>query len=249
MLPVDHRSTAARRYRTCRRRPARSTGPHRRPSSRSSQRPLFCHASSIVWALNRPRKPRILRPRFHWQPPAGRRPREDLEVRVAVHDSRQNDRNPVIWQAGQDYRAADVIQGARRHPAGPARGRSGSGPNASHERHTKEHSMAADNHTAIVENLVEDTELRFTNSPTWCAWSTARPVAGSARPYRMETLLVGRRTTSKAATALQPWERPRSSPVVGSRPSNMAWNSATDASPCSPSVMSPLPYHRPGDSP
>ena len=39
-----------------------------------------------------------------------------LGVRVAVHDSRQNDRNPVIWQAGQDYRAADAIQGARAQP-------------------------------------------------------------------------------------------------------------------------------------
>jgi hypothetical protein len=36
-----------------------------------------------------------------------------LGVRVAVHDSRQNDRNPVIWQAGQDYRAADAIHAAR----------------------------------------------------------------------------------------------------------------------------------------
>jgi hypothetical protein len=36
-----------------------------------------------------------------------------LGVRVAVHDSRQNDRNPVIWQPGQDYRAADAIQAAR----------------------------------------------------------------------------------------------------------------------------------------
>jgi hypothetical protein len=32
---------------------------------------------------------------------------------VAVHDSRQNDRNPVIWQPGQDYRAADAIHAAR----------------------------------------------------------------------------------------------------------------------------------------
>jgi hypothetical protein len=40
-----------------------------------------------------------------------------LGVRVAVHDSRQNDRDPVIWQAGQDYRAADAIQAARRQPA------------------------------------------------------------------------------------------------------------------------------------
>jgi hypothetical protein len=39
-----------------------------------------------------------------------------LGVRVAIHDSRQNDRNPVIWQPGQDYRAADAIQAARHHP-------------------------------------------------------------------------------------------------------------------------------------
>jgi hypothetical protein len=36
-----------------------------------------------------------------------------LGTRVAVHDSRQNDPNPVIWQPGQDYRMADAIQGAR----------------------------------------------------------------------------------------------------------------------------------------
>jgi hypothetical protein len=40
-----------------------------------------------------------------------------LGVRVAVHDSRQNDRDPVIWQAGQDYRMADALQAARRLPA------------------------------------------------------------------------------------------------------------------------------------
>jgi hypothetical protein len=39
-----------------------------------------------------------------------------LGVRVAVHDARQNDGNPVIWQAGQDYRAADAIQAARHQP-------------------------------------------------------------------------------------------------------------------------------------
>jgi hypothetical protein len=46
-----------------------------------------------------------------------------LGVRVAVHDSRQNDRDPVIWQAGQDYRAADAIQAARHQPTrrGPER--------------------------------------------------------------------------------------------------------------------------------
>jgi hypothetical protein len=39
-----------------------------------------------------------------------------LGVRVAVHDSRQNDRNPVIWQPGQDYRMADTLQVARHQP-------------------------------------------------------------------------------------------------------------------------------------
>jgi hypothetical protein len=39
-----------------------------------------------------------------------------LGVRVAVHDSRQNDRDPVIWQAGQDYCMADAIQAARHQP-------------------------------------------------------------------------------------------------------------------------------------
>jgi hypothetical protein len=39
-----------------------------------------------------------------------------LGVRVAVHDSRQNDSSPVIWQGGQDYRMADAIQAARHQP-------------------------------------------------------------------------------------------------------------------------------------
>jgi hypothetical protein len=39
-----------------------------------------------------------------------------LGVRVAIHDSRQNDPNPVIWQPGQDYRMADAIQAARHQP-------------------------------------------------------------------------------------------------------------------------------------
>ena len=39
-----------------------------------------------------------------------------LGVRVTVHDSRQNDPSPVIWQAGQDYRMADAIQAARTQP-------------------------------------------------------------------------------------------------------------------------------------
>jgi hypothetical protein len=36
-----------------------------------------------------------------------------LGVRVAIHDARQNDRIPVIWQIGQDYRMADTLQAAR----------------------------------------------------------------------------------------------------------------------------------------
>jgi hypothetical protein len=35
-----------------------------------------------------------------------------LTLGVAIHDSRQNDWNPIIWQPGQDYRATDAIQAA-----------------------------------------------------------------------------------------------------------------------------------------
>ena len=51
-----------------------------------------------------------------------------LGVRVAVHDSRQNDPNPVIWQAGQDYRMADAIQAARTQPTRTRRGPERVGP-------------------------------------------------------------------------------------------------------------------------
>jgi hypothetical protein len=46
-----------------------------------------------------------------------------LGVRVAVHDGRQNDPNPIIWQPGQDYRMADAIHTARHQPTrhGPER--------------------------------------------------------------------------------------------------------------------------------
>jgi hypothetical protein len=46
-----------------------------------------------------------------------------LGIRVAVHDSRQNDRDPVVWQPGQDYRIADAIQAARHQPTRTRRGR------------------------------------------------------------------------------------------------------------------------------
>jgi hypothetical protein len=51
-----------------------------------------------------------------------------LGVRVAVHDSRQNDRDPVVWQHGQDYRAADAIQAARIQPARTRHGPERVGP-------------------------------------------------------------------------------------------------------------------------
>jgi hypothetical protein len=51
-----------------------------------------------------------------------------LGVRVAVHDSRQNDPNPVIWQPGQDYRAADAIHAARHQPTRTRHGPERVGP-------------------------------------------------------------------------------------------------------------------------
>jgi hypothetical protein len=51
-----------------------------------------------------------------------------LGVRVAVHDSRQNDRNPVIWQPDQDYRMADAIQAARTQPTRARHGPERVGP-------------------------------------------------------------------------------------------------------------------------
>ena len=46
-----------------------------------------------------------------------------LGTRVAVASSRENDPNPVVWLAGQDYRAADATRTARLE-----RGRSRRGP-------------------------------------------------------------------------------------------------------------------------
>jgi hypothetical protein len=51
-----------------------------------------------------------------------------LGVRVAVHDSRQNDRNPVIWQPGQDYRMADALHAARTKPTRARHGPERIGP-------------------------------------------------------------------------------------------------------------------------
>jgi hypothetical protein len=48
-----------------------------------------------------------------------------LGTRVAVASSRENDRNPVMWLADQDYRAADAARAARleviRSRRGPER--------------------------------------------------------------------------------------------------------------------------------
>ena len=51
-----------------------------------------------------------------------------LGVRVAVHDSRQNDRNPIIWQPGQDYRMADALHAARTQPTRARHGPERVGP-------------------------------------------------------------------------------------------------------------------------
>ena len=51
-----------------------------------------------------------------------------LGVRVTVHDSRQNDPNPHVWQAGQDYRMADAIQAARHQPTRTRHGPERVGP-------------------------------------------------------------------------------------------------------------------------
>ena len=51
-----------------------------------------------------------------------------LGVRVAVHDSRQNDRDPVIWQPGLDYRMADALQRARTQPTRARHGPERVGP-------------------------------------------------------------------------------------------------------------------------
>jgi hypothetical protein len=51
-----------------------------------------------------------------------------LGIRVAVHDSRQNDPNPVIWLAGEDYRVADAIHAARHQPTRTRHGPERLGP-------------------------------------------------------------------------------------------------------------------------
>jgi hypothetical protein len=51
-----------------------------------------------------------------------------LGTRVAVAASRENDPNPVMWLAGQDYRAADATSHARRELVRSRRGPERLGP-------------------------------------------------------------------------------------------------------------------------
>jgi hypothetical protein len=51
-----------------------------------------------------------------------------MGVRVAVHDARQNDRDPVIWQPVQDYRMADALHAARTRPTRTRHGPERVGP-------------------------------------------------------------------------------------------------------------------------
>ena len=51
-----------------------------------------------------------------------------LGTRVAVASSRENDANPVIWLAGQDYRAADATRTARLEVVQSRRGPERLGP-------------------------------------------------------------------------------------------------------------------------
>jgi hypothetical protein len=51
-----------------------------------------------------------------------------LGTRVAVASSRENDPNPVMWLAGQDYRAADAIHAARHQPTRTRHGPERLGP-------------------------------------------------------------------------------------------------------------------------
>src|SRR5512133_3769133 len=85
------------------------------------------HAQPRPGAGLPPAQPRLRRPRRPPQP-HGHQALRDREAalsapRVAVASSRENGPNPVMWLAGQDYRAAHATRTARL-----ARGRSRRGP-------------------------------------------------------------------------------------------------------------------------
>jgi single-strand DNA-binding protein len=73
-----------------------------------------------------------------------------------------------MWLAGQDYRVADDIRGARLQYVRQRQGPERPAPNAKrrHQRQYKGDTMAADNQTTIAGNLVDTPELRFTNNGT-----------------------------------------------------------------------------------
>ena len=50
---------------------------------------------------------------YGWQAMRDREAALSLGTRVAVATSRENDPNPVMWLAGQDYRVADATRTAR----------------------------------------------------------------------------------------------------------------------------------------
>jgi plasmid stabilization system protein ParE len=62
---------------------------------------------------------------YGWQAMRDREVALSLGTRVAVATSRENDPNPVMWLAGQDYRVADATHRARvqaiRQRHGPQR--------------------------------------------------------------------------------------------------------------------------------
>jgi Single-strand binding protein family len=88
-----------------------------------------------------------------------------LGVRVAVHDSRQNDPNPVMWQSGRTTAWPTPSTPPAPSPPALVGGQNASAPNANYRQHEQGVTvMAADNHTTIIGNLVEDPEVRFTNN-------------------------------------------------------------------------------------
>jgi hypothetical protein len=76
--------------------------------------------------------------------------------------------------------------------------------------------MAADNHTTIVGNLVEDPELRFTNNGIVTGQHTTAPAAegprsaGAFASMSLRCLYAGIERTPKSRQALQP---PRRDPI------------------------------------
>ena len=65
---------------------------------------------------------------YGWQAMRDREAALSLGTRVTVATSRENDRNPVMWLAGQDYRAADATRTARRELVRSRRGPERLGP-------------------------------------------------------------------------------------------------------------------------